>query len=744
MNSATRGSRLHAQAGMSLLELMLLVFVLGGALLVGYAGLRLNATGSLAQHQSNSLGLADRAVAGFAANWSRLPCPDSDGDGLEDCASGAQKGGLPYRTLALEGAQALADNYPLRYLVQRASVDLAVANDVWQPMKYELLTQKYSGMRSFAPASIGTPDLCAKLMTGGSAVLAAGHAQVAAAAPRGVAYAIAHAGSKDEDGNGSLFDASNADVNGNRFEPADRSAVAGLYDDRVIERSFASLAQNLNCNGLHLSLNLVSLGADMVEEVKSSEIVNTAVASVISAVNVVLVGISIKNMVTSAGILSTSAGYLTASTALLSAAIAGCAVIIGCLELPHAVASVAAAVAAVAASTAAVALNVVNIGLSVVATGLSVSAAIMAGISTNTNVDVSAAVAQALTTKNSATTKKTEAYNAWQAAINAEANLLARKDAAVAAVYQVGRNIMTSANAAAVPAGALSVNTLDDWVSTVVNRANEWSVAEQNYAEATQAHQRAVDIANAPGTNSNANMTSILTALQAQIDAESDPVKKQALIDSKASIQNGTNATASNSQQLAQLSAQINDLDAQIVASPAPSNLADLVALRDQLRTQRSNLTMDVASALAYKNAMNTARQTAYNPNYLGAYNNAINQSRIPYSVRTCTTSGSPAVTTCTTVNNTYDGSNAMRVELNKLVGGNHDGLIFNWYLKHQETLAAQKVYDAAVSNETQATKTYNDLVALQTGVAGSGAYKAPWEGGVPILQAADAKGGVR
>ena len=141
---------------------------------------------------------------------------------------------------------------------------------------------------------------------------------------------------------------------------------------------------------------------------------------------------------------------------------------------------------------------------------------------------------------------------------------------------------------------------------------------------------------------------------------------------------------------------------------------------------------------------MDSARATAYNPNYVGAIANAINNSRLPYSVKTCTTSGSPAVTSCATKDYTYDGSVAMRNALNNLLGSSNQGVYFQWDLKQRQTLVAKDLYDAAVTSETQAIGARDQLVALKTGVAGSVVTQTIWNGAVPILQQADNKGGIR
>ena len=219
------------------------------------------------------------------------------------------------------------------------------------------------------------------------------------------------------------------------------------------------------------------------------------------------------------------------------------------------------------------------------------------------------------------------------------------------------------------------------------------------------------------------------------------------------------------------LPAEHQALLAQIAATPAPSNLADLIQKSDLLKVridlipqQKTDLTnklpsleFDVTSALANKNAMDALRVAAYTA-YATAYNNAVAQSSLPYSIETCTATGSPAVTTCTTTNHTYAGGPAMTIALNDLFAPlpsiNPSGKYFQWYFYQQKTLSAKKGYDQAVSAETEAKNAYDGLNALNTGITCTEPVPAvdpkkcqptsAWSGAAAILQQADEKGGIR
>ena len=731
-----------------MLEVMLITFVIGGVLVAGTLALRAKSPSTAAQGQAQALVEADKALLSFSIAKNRLPCPDIDRDGLEDCGSGLQKGWLPYRTLLNEGASFSAGVVQLRYLVQRAATDLAAATDVWQPIK-STLSGAYSGTRTFVPANIGIPDLCVKLNMASAVSLQMGHAQVASTPARAVAYALVHPGSKDEDGDGDLFDAENTTLASNVVAASEREWKSSVYDDRVIEKKYSDLAQQLNCAQLNTSINMVSLAAEAVDQVHSQAITNTLMSSVLTAVNGVLTVIAGVKTYLAATKLATAVGYATTAAGLLSGAIAGCAVIIGCAEIPHAVASVVAAAVSVAASTAAVVASAVSTGLQVTATGLTLSAAIVAGVSTTSNIDISAAVAQALTQKQKATTNKNSAYTDWQTAVQKEAALNSAVGPATFAVYNTARNAIAAANKAGVPAGTRSVNDLDSAVDVLNARAYDWYIAERNYADADDAYKRAKDATSGGGGTANANSTAAMTALQKEIDAETDPVKKQALIDAKATLVNATNNASTNAQQLSQINAQIADLDTQIAGNPI--NVADLQSLRATLVTQRSNLSLSVADALAYKNSQDTARNAA-KTTYYNARTEVADAALVPYSVKTCTTSGSPAVETCKTENKTYDGRADMGAAISGLfdesvvLPGNvklirpDNGVYFKWRVQQQQTVASQTAYNSAVDSETQAISAYNSLASLSTGTTGTGTYTAPWNGADDILKQADKK----
>ena len=117
---------------------MILIAVMSSLLIAGFMQWRVKSYESTSRNEQIKLTQADAAVLAFATVAFRLPCPDVDRDGLEDCGANAQKGWLPTTTLRLAGADPGVHAGQLRYLVQRGSpaIDLASGADDWRPLAY--------------------------------------------------------------------------------------------------------------------------------------------------------------------------------------------------------------------------------------------------------------------------------------------------------------------------------------------------------------------------------------------------------------------------------------------------------------------------------------------------------------------------------------------------------------------------------------------------------------------------------
>ena len=119
----------RAVGGFSLLEMAVVLVIMGlvGALLWQVLP-RLQSASVPEPVAGGGVACGQRCTVGFALANSRLPCPDTDDDGLEDCAVTDAVGHLPQRTIGQLYAR------PIRYGVNRlAASDLTVASDRYVP-----------------------------------------------------------------------------------------------------------------------------------------------------------------------------------------------------------------------------------------------------------------------------------------------------------------------------------------------------------------------------------------------------------------------------------------------------------------------------------------------------------------------------------------------------------------------------------------------------------------------------------
>lgn len=274
---------LNRQRGMGLPVLLMVVAVLSGLVAAGYLEWRAREAGNSVKSAKQSLQQADRALMTFVTVHRRLPCPDTNRDGLEDCVGNPQKGWLASSTLLLSGLDSGVAVGQLRYLVQRGATDqdLAVLGDDWRPLEYDggppgsfQAMRATSGLVPYKADILTLSDFCQRLQVGAQASVTAAMAQVSASPARAVAYALVHAGMVDADGNGDLFDGVNATFSGQVLEPADKRPGLAAYDDVVLERSFKELQTVFSCQSLAQSINTVALGLDVVQQVDEVRIGN--------------------------------------------------------------------------------------------------------------------------------------------------------------------------------------------------------------------------------------------------------------------------------------------------------------------------------------------------------------------------------------------------------------------------------------------------------------------------------------
>lgn len=351
-----------------------MISVVAGLAAIGYLQWRERSAVDSSRQERQALAQADQAIIAFATVERRLPCPDVNRDGEEDCGAPAdQKGWLPSVTLRLAGADPGVDVGQLRYLVQRqgGTNDLSLLTDAWRPLEYGGTPANFSQMRTYSqPALFTLTDLCQRIETARGTPMAATLASVNSAPARATAYALAHPGINDADGNGDVFDGANDNraANANWLEdPARRPGLGpNSYNDLVLERSFASLLTAFHCRPLIDSINTVALGHDVSVHVAAMQADNirfarravafAALAATITGLELVLTAIEgaseIANGATHLGICVGSLGIIATSCAAFPMHFAAAALAFAGVMPAHIAAFVLNVEAAIAANKA--------------------------------------------------------------------------------------------------------------------------------------------------------------------------------------------------------------------------------------------------------------------------------------------------------------------------------------------------------------------------------------------------------
>jgi type II secretory pathway pseudopilin PulG len=360
----------RAQRGFSLWEMALLVGVLALVISAGLVFLKAQEASQLDAERQTMLEAADRSILNFIAIRGRLPCPDSAGLGVENCAAGVQKGWLPEVTLGLNASAPGRGVSRLIYVAYRgAGADLGDATDRFSPARWDYY-QTPSVATSFgpySPAQVSVVDMCRGLATARAQPTSAATAHVQG--PAGflnVAYALADGG-VDRDGNGNIFDGDFNTAAAPGLDSPTRAASSD-YDDRVLSHDFNELSNLLNCATLTRSLDAMGQAVEVGNEVKSQAEATRLMSIVLSAVNGVKALVQTAKLIMSGIALASAIAILTAAASALGGAIGTCFVLVGCALIPGYAAATVAAAIGVGLATTTVGLNAAAVAYHVTAT----------------------------------------------------------------------------------------------------------------------------------------------------------------------------------------------------------------------------------------------------------------------------------------------------------------------------------------------------------------------------------------
>jgi len=399
-----KGQRLGGatERGFTLWEMALIVTLLGVAMIIGVSAVRAPIHEIQTVDQQRLLHWADKQVMAFAQINGRLPCPDHNGDGVEDCGAGGSKGWLPYKTLGFQATMPGRGVPHLKYVAYRGlSKDLSVASaTTYQPANWKLWSTSSGNPGSWANSHYtgsglenrNDLDLCSALEGDATTTATTPSASSANYTAGGVVYNVAYGIAASGGGGlnaGSLFEGLNAQNSASMEAPGrspDRS-----YNDQVFVRTFSSMRKALSCESVVQSVNAVGMSVGVLDDIKAQK--QSMITSTSVAMGLMILGdaIQVGELADSIASLAAAIEKEAEAAAELAGAIAGCFVGVGCAFIPQAAAAVGFATAAIVAAGVAVGLNAVAVPLLAVATGYVVTAEIeLTGTSTITPISNSA------------------------------------------------------------------------------------------------------------------------------------------------------------------------------------------------------------------------------------------------------------------------------------------------------------------------------------------------------------------
>lgn len=759
--------------GIGLLETLLLLFVLGGAVVAGSLWVQVQVNKQAAEQQTSLLKQADRQLRGYAAANYALPCPAfSNTDGVATCGRGA-KGLLPWRTLGIDAADARGSLAKLGYITHTKAAALSPLD--LTNAAHRFATQDWDGKKvDLDTLTINTLDFCDALKRAAADVDTTTGKVSNGTTSRYVAYALAHPGMRDADGDGKLFDGLNA-TSATDFEFPERGTSSG-YDDQVLVTTFGDLAREGSCQTLMDSIDGLTLSVNVIDEVRNQKGWATAMATILTTVNIVKLGVQVIKTITSGIALGAAVTVLGTAVAELGAAILGCVFFVGCADIPRALAATVAGVAATVQGALAVAANVAADISHATATALTATVMIKAGLTIqDSNIDYTEAMNKSCKARDDAQGKLPVALKNKNDAIAEYNTNVTNQGNAWGDMLGLAHNLVAQANNAASPKTNKPVDRLDHLFYNPLNTdVDDWIAKERLKAEAEENLKKAKEIPSGSSstkeaicdkdTNKTCNQL-MIDKLQKQIDdekakptADQDTDKIKGLEDAITTLRNQTSAANSTAKQIQSLKDSIADLQTRIDNESDPAKKADLQNQQSSLQNQLATLDSGVDGKQAAFDAASKAARDA-EIKLFGVNGNAGSKEDVIWTFWTaldyCVTTpaqydkdGKKIKDESTDCSGRIDGRSAMRVKVTAYIDA----------LKKSTTSAVKvsnntQIYDQALDSYNQAETACQRYINMLPLPGVPNPWGKPtttpqpvtdWMGAGDIMREAYKKGGVK
>ena len=252
------------EQGFSLLEMALVLAVMG-IIAVTAIGMMPRLSSVFQQVvQGGTLQAMDQTLTGFALTHSRLPCPDTDNDGMENCNTATTMvGTIPYKMLGLDAPAVNRRGIPLRYGVYRNASATPV-----QDADLTALKNRYAPLipvTATAVVNLNGLDFCTALGTAARSSESNARVHIGVGGPN-VAFALADAGAQDADQKNGVWDGLNGG-SGSAFERPG-TPMSATYDDTVLAVGFNVLAARLGCPATVAKVNGMARAAYVADDLR--------------------------------------------------------------------------------------------------------------------------------------------------------------------------------------------------------------------------------------------------------------------------------------------------------------------------------------------------------------------------------------------------------------------------------------------------------------------------------------------